>query len=303
MKTSTRRVIRWVLGASLALTAFGCVKAKKISIVVKLDQPNDSIAILVAQEGFYDDTSLVEDKATALEAELAEAKKSLTEFTTSDRIIRLFVGGDGVELDPKPDDKENTVRIKRKFARLIEVKLGRFLLNHQGELSGYQTIAIPRAKDFAKALNETISEDLKSNDLSSKDLSPLSKESVRLIEAAATKGHDWLRFEDGRIVLDVTLTREDAEMILAKKETDKELREAFKTLREVVGDFRLARSRDGLKFVLGDEKSRVLTLTFSDEKHSPAFERELLEFARELPGKFDKSQDVETVIKKFVSTP
>ena len=65
MKTSTRHMIRWVLGASLALTACGCVKAKKISVVVKLDQPNDSIAILVAQEGLYVDTSNVENKATA----------------------------------------------------------------------------------------------------------------------------------------------------------------------------------------------------------------------------------------------
>ena len=303
MKTSTWRLIGWVLGASLVLTACGCVKVKKISIVVKLDQPNDSIAILVAQEGFYDDTSLVEKNATAMEAELAETKKNLAEFTTKDRTIPLFVGGDGVELDPKPDDKENTLRIKRRFAKLVEVKPGTFLLNRQGELSGYQKVAIPRAKDFAKALNETISEDLKANDLSSNDLAPLSKASVRLIEEAAAKGHDWLRFEEGRIVLDVPLTRDDAELVLAKKETDKKLLKMLETLREVVGDFRIARSRDGLEIVFGDEKTRVLTLTIPEEKHSPAFERELLEFARELPGAFDKSQDMQTFIGKLIATP
>ena len=136
--------------------------------------------------------------------------------------------------------------------------------------------------------------------LKAADLSP---EYHPMIEEAVTKGYDWIRFENGQIVLGMPMTREDAEKALAQKETDKETRKSLEKFRKIVGDFRMARSRDGLKIVLGDEKSRVLTLTIPEEKHSPFFERELLEFARELPGKFDKSQDVETLIKKFISTP
>ena len=304
MKTSTRRMFRWVLGASLVLSAFGCgegLTVKKQTVFVKLDQRNESIAILAAHEGFSVTPCAFEKKETAV----ADAKKKLAAFSTSERTVWLFIDYflDPLEIDPKRGELKDVLWIKRKLAKFIDVKPGAFLLNNRGELSGYQTIAIPRAKDFAKVLNEMISKNVKAIGSSPVDSPDLSQESVRLIEDAATKNYDWLRFENGHIVLGVPLTRDDAETLLAKKETDKEMRESLERFRKVVGDFRIARSRDGLEIVFGDEKTRVLTLTIPEEKHSPAFERELLEFARELPGAFDKSQDMQTFIGKFIATP
>ena len=81
MNTSTRRMIRWVLGASLTLTACGCVNIKKQLILIKLDVRNDSIAILVTHEGF----SVYLERSQDMAADLAEAKKHLAASASSSK--------------------------------------------------------------------------------------------------------------------------------------------------------------------------------------------------------------------------
>ena len=141
MKTSTRRLIWWVLGASLALTACGCwvlgaslsltafgfssegLEVEKQTVFVKLDERNESITILVTHEGFSVETGAFEKKETTL----AKAKEKLAAFTTSDRAVWLFLFFDfldPVEIDPKQGETKDVLWIKRKLSKFIEVEHG-----------------------------------------------------------------------------------------------------------------------------------------------------------------------------------
>lgn len=283
----------WFALATLILIP-GCLEFKKQTLILKFDDKSDKITILSVCEGFYVGGGRLDKKEA-----LKDAKDSLAEFVGEEPAFRYLAGWISLSVKPMPDDSAEVVANKRRIAPIVEIGRGKLFLNEDGRLSGTQTVTIKDRKAFEKSLNELFSQQV----ANTKSTPEVSAESLDLMSKAAAEGHKWVTITPGRCLIDLPMTGEDADKVLAKVMGEKENAVALAAMRKAFGSMELAKTDRGLTMTIGEGKSQIMTIVFEDKEKIARMEAELLEFAETPPMSIDRSLDSKTLIEKFRSSP
>jgi hypothetical protein len=298
--------VRWtlafLLGATPIVVGAGCLDFKQETVVLRFEDDPNKLTCLLVYEGLNGAPRQGEKEVDSLE----QVKTQLASFLANQDQFCLFDNWIGhIDLSPNPKDEAKVAARKRKIARLIEIRNRAFLLNERGELCGYQTITIPDVRKLEDGLNELISEviDEGINATLSKPTEERSKgfseESLRISQAAARKGHRWVRISRGKVDLDFPMTRADAEKTIDPSESGINMT----YLKTAIPGFAMTAGDGGLSVTMGDGKGSVLTIRSPrDEEKGQRFEKELREHILTLRDvDFDTSQTTKALIESFSS--
>ena len=134
MKSRSRRASWLLFGALVATATSGCIKVKGFSCVLKFEEESTKLAILSFNHVFFVERNIFQKQHAAL----ADAKVDLERFSESDRIWSPFLSFSELPTRPEHEDISPLAEMYRKLDALIVAEPGRFVLDEQGELCGYQ---------------------------------------------------------------------------------------------------------------------------------------------------------------------
>jgi len=319
----------FVLLTGLAAASSGCgggLMQEQQAVVVRFDEGSRGLTCLFVYQGLH------VDEVGSGEAERAknldEAKRQLADFLASGRKLGLFLFGriDNFDLGKNPEDDPDNAAILKALVESLRVRNDAFFLDPAKGLCLRQTIAIGDYAEFARAINEGLSraiDDSITKDLANPsnhivdvqiprgaELAPQPAEvGVRIpwtaklaLQAAARAGHRWLAITPGKIELRLPVSPEDAASILKQVESSPrpDDRALIPMLERAIENFRVKAGPDGLTIAMGDGSKRTIAIrSEADPRQKPRRDAELIEYARTLGLPFDRTPDVESLIRAF----
>ncbi len=298
--------------ACAALTVGSCISFERQTMVFRYDPAKDRLLIFQIYEGIHGkDSGRSLDKTER--AEIASVLERQRTFFFSNWILEydrsaiedLSRGSAGSQ--GRVD--EALQRLAKMLLANAEVRNGRFFLNAEGKLSGYQFVTLENASSVVAQANLAISSAIAKGFVEEKDRPGLSVQSQRRIQAAAREGHEWIRLDADAIRLRYPLTYEDFRAVrrgavdaLQKVLATEESREA--KLAEVVEQLSLILQSDlWITYVDGmvdigigrPGRSRAeLVLNTSESEYSP----NVVQFAK-THGGLEESPDLAGLMTGF----
>lgn len=205
---------KWMKTSLIVALLFvsSCICFEKQTLVMRYDSAKDLLLIFQLYEGIYGENS--EEALNADETrEIASVLEGERTFFFANWILEYDRSGIEEELDDlsrKSGGADSASTASKRYATAlglgklllenVEVKNGRFFLNAEKKLSGYQLVTVKNASKIAAAANQFLSAlilDPSTRPTASED--GWSEESIRLLVTAAEKGHAWFTLDENRI--------------------------------------------------------------------------------------------------------
>jgi hypothetical protein len=138
---------------TLALALSGCIDFEKQTIVVVTAPEKDELHVLLVYEGLH-----VSGGRQRAEEQLQKFVESQQEFCITDNWLGR------VDLAPSKDGKEDTEnprranRLRALTRSHFAISNGTFFINPDGQLSGWQQIAVRNASQYVAGVNGLLAE-------------------------------------------------------------------------------------------------------------------------------------------------
>ncbi len=298
--------------AGLAAASSGCgggLMQEQQAVVVRFDEGSRGLTCLFVYQGLH------VDEVGSGEAERAknldEAKRQLADFLASGRKLGLFLFGriDNFDLGKNPYDSPAAAATRKSIADAIRVRNDAFFLDPAKGLCLRQTITVEDPDALARSINEAASraiDEMLTRDLANPGAAEgevkIPRSAKLALQAAARAGHRWLAITPGKIELRLPVSPEDAASILKQVESSPrpDDRALIPMLERAIENFRVKAGPDGLTIAMGDGSKRTIAIrSEADPRQKPRRDAELIEYARTLGLPFDRTPDVESLIRAF----
>ncbi|MBM3301214.1 MAG: hypothetical protein FJY85_14825 [Deltaproteobacteria bacterium] len=307
----------------LSLVAGSCITFEKQTATFHYDTQRDKLLIFQVYEGIYGNTNKESLDETEINEMTSVLEGERTFFFSNwiseyDRAaVERLVKDLAVEAEQK-DAKPEVVKAKQEalaLAKLIlenaKVENGRFYMNSEQKLSGYQFVTLNNASKVVAQANLCISAAVKAHPFADKPgENELSVESAHLLRTAASKAHAWITLDGSCIRARMPLAYGDflgirkdwwaqkIEKAMAKAESrEQEMARVLREAREfLLSDIWVSYVDHVVEITLGDPSSRRATVssTLPDSAYKP----NAIAFARERHG-IAESVDLEKLKSEF----
>ena len=213
--------MKLVIKISLVLScAFlcSCMNFEKQTLILRYDKANDKLCIFQNYEGIYGDKG--EDELDGNEQnQLDSVVNSGRTFFFGNWIFEISL--DGIEKSIKEDEEnlnnlqrmttaeesqgainvlKERVSLKRSMLTNVKIKNGKFYLNKDGKLCGYQYVTLNNASEMVEDCNRLISAYAMNANLDDMD-----KSFYRKLKDAALAKHTWIKLDGSSIRADVPM--------------------------------------------------------------------------------------------------